>query len=51
MPGTAVASRQNSWARIKHKYSVKDAGKLAKREQLKVQKANMMRQRKGAKGK
>jgi len=47
MPSAAVASRQNKWNRIKHKYHVKDAGKLARREAEKVQKMRDIARRKG----
>jgi hypothetical protein len=48
MPSTAVASRQNSWKRIKHKYRVKDAAKSAFRERQKMEKQKLIAQRKGA---
>jgi hypothetical protein len=49
MPGTAVASRQNAWARIKHRYHVKDASKAAKRQAMAIQKLKDIAARKGMK--
>ena len=51
MPGTAVASRQNAWARIKHRYRIKDASKAARRQALAIQKLKDIASRKGMKGK
>lgn len=47
MPSQSVAGRQNKWKRIKHKYHVRDAGKMARREAEKVQKMRLIAQRKG----
>ncbi len=47
MPSQSVSGRQNAWARIKHKYHVKDAGKLTRRERAKVQKQRDIAMRKG----
>lgn len=49
MPSTAVASRKNSWARIKHRYHAKDASKAAKRQAMVVQKLKDIAARKGMK--
>lgn len=46
MPSTSVAARQNSWKRIKGKYRVKDAQKMAQRERQKIEKQRAMTQRK-----
>ena len=42
MPGTAVASRKNSWKRIAHKYKVHTEAYYAKREAFKLAKARKM---------
>jgi len=46
MPSTAVAAAKNSWKRIKHKYKVKDAGKMRAREIQKMEKLKRMAQNK-----
>lgn len=47
MPSAAVAARQNHWKRIAHKYHVRDAGKMARREAAKVHKMREIARRKG----
>lgn len=49
MPSTAVASRQNSWKRVAHKYRKKDATKSLEREKAKMQRENERRMRKSSK--
>jgi hypothetical protein len=51
MPSTSVAQRQASAKRNAQFYKIKDASKSRRREALKIEKANAMRQRKGASGK
>lgn len=51
MPSTSVAQRQASAKRNAKFHRVKDASKSRRREALKIEKANAMRQRKGASGK
>lgn len=47
MPSTAVASRKNAWARIKHRYHIKDATKAARKQQQVIQKLKDIAARKG----
>ena len=47
MPSTSVAQRQASAKRNAKFHRVKDASKSRRREALKIEKANAMRQRKG----
>jgi hypothetical protein len=51
MPGTAVASRQNAWARIKHRYRIGDANKSAAKQARAIQTLKDIAARKGAKNK
>lgn len=49
MPSTAVASRQNAWKRVAHKYRQPDAAKTARREKEKLIRENARKQRTPAK--